>query len=75
GCRARESPAESCRTLESPATIKACPDSRSHFRNSAIAMSSLPAGFLWGAATSSHQVEGDNRLNDWWKSDMSGPTE
>jgi beta-glucosidase len=22
--------------------------------------------FLWGAATSSHQVEGDNRYNDWW---------
>ena len=22
--------------------------------------------FLWGAATSSHQVEGDNRHNDWW---------
>jgi beta-glucosidase len=24
------------------------------------------AEFLWGAATSSHQVEGDNRNNDWW---------
>ena len=24
----------------------------------------FPTGFLWGAATSSHQVEGDN-LNDW----------
>lgn len=26
--------------------------------------------FLWGAASSSHQVEGDNRLNDWceWES-------
>jgi len=22
--------------------------------------------FLWGAATSSHQVEGDNHANDWW---------
>jgi beta-glucosidase len=22
--------------------------------------------FLWGAAVSSHQVEGDNRNNDWW---------
>lgn len=22
--------------------------------------------FLWGAATSSHQVEGGNRHNDWW---------
>src|SRR5476651_156853 len=23
--------------------------------------------FLWGAATSSHQVEGYNEANDWWK--------
>jgi beta-glucosidase len=23
--------------------------------------------FLWGAATSSHQVEGGNQLNDWWE--------
>jgi beta-glucosidase len=26
----------------------------------------FPHGFLWGAATSSHQVEGDNTNNDWW---------
>ncbi len=26
----------------------------------------FPKGFLWGTATSSHQVEGDNRSNDWW---------
>ncbi|MBN2084428.1 MAG: glycoside hydrolase family 1 protein [Anaerolineales bacterium] len=26
----------------------------------------FPNGFLWGTATSSHQVEGDNRRNDWW---------
>src|SRR3989338_7523572 len=23
--------------------------------------------FLWGAATSAHQVEGNNTLNDWWE--------
>lgn len=28
--------------------------------------SRFPDGFLWGAATSSHQVEGDNVDNDWW---------
>lgn len=26
----------------------------------------FPEGFLWGAATSSHQVEGNNVNNDWW---------
>jgi len=26
----------------------------------------FPEGFLWGAATSSHQVEGNNTQNDWW---------
>ncbi len=26
----------------------------------------FPDGFLWGAATSSHQVEGSNVNNDWW---------
>lgn len=28
-------------------------------------MPSFPRGFLWGAATSSHQVEGGNDANDW----------
>jgi beta-glucosidase len=27
---------------------------------------------LWGAATASHQVEGDNRWNDWWEAENSG---
>ncbi len=26
----------------------------------------FPAGFLWGAATAGHQVEGDNVHSDWW---------
>ncbi|MGA2110760.1 MAG: glycoside hydrolase family 1 protein [Anaerolineales bacterium] len=26
----------------------------------------FPPGFLWGTATSSHQVEGNNKGNDWW---------
>lgn len=26
----------------------------------------FPDGFLWGAATSAHQVEGDNTNSDWW---------
>jgi beta-glucosidase len=27
----------------------------------------FPEDFLWGAATSSHQVEGNNINNDWWE--------
>ncbi|MCS7221772.1 MAG: glycoside hydrolase family 1 protein [Anaerolineae bacterium] len=26
----------------------------------------FPSDFLWGTATSAHQVEGDNRNNQWW---------
>jgi len=26
----------------------------------------FPAGFLWGTATASHQVEGNNTNNNWW---------
>jgi beta-glucosidase len=26
----------------------------------------FPDGFLWGAATAAHQVEGDNSNSDWW---------
>ena len=32
----------------------------------------FPAHFLWGAATASHQVEGDNRWNDWWAFEQAG---
>ncbi|MFA5088163.1 MAG: glycoside hydrolase family 1 protein [Candidatus Omnitrophota bacterium] len=27
----------------------------------------FPKDFFWGAATSSHQVEGNNTNNDWWR--------
>lgn len=32
----------------------------------------FPQGFLWGTSTSSHQVEGDNRSNDWWEYEQQG---
>lgn len=38
-------------------------------------MNKFPENFLWGAATSSHQVEGDNFYNDWWEWEQSGGTE
>lgn len=31
--------------------------------------------FLWGAATSSHQIEGNNIYNDWWRWEQQGHTE
>ena len=34
----------------------------------------FPPGFRWGAATSSHQVEGDNHGNDWWDWELAHPT-
>jgi len=32
----------------------------------------FPDGFLWGAATSAHQVEGNNIHNDWWSWEQAG---
>ena len=32
-------------------------------------MTKFPIDFLWGAATSAHQVEGNNKLNDWWQAE------
>jgi beta-glucosidase len=33
---------------------------------------SFPRGFLWGCATSSHQVEGNCTSNDWWAWEQEG---
>lgn len=32
----------------------------------------FPEGFLWGAATAAHQVEGFNVHNDWWAAEQAG---
>ena len=32
----------------------------------------FPENFLWGATTSSHQVEGGNTNNDWWQWESEG---
>jgi len=34
-------------------------------------MKKFPYDFLWGAATSAHQVEGQNIYNDWWQAEQS----
>ena len=41
---------------ESVAAVGAAPSRRA-----------FPKSFLWGAATSAHQVEGGNPANDWWR--------
>lgn len=33
---------------------------------------SFPDGFLWGAATAAHQVEGGLTNNDWWRFEQDG---
>jgi beta-glucosidase len=32
----------------------------------------FPERFLWGSATAAHQVEGNNRNNDWWAAEQAG---
>jgi beta-glucosidase len=32
----------------------------------------FPHGFLWGAATAAHQIEGNNVHNDWWRAEEAG---
>lgn len=32
----------------------------------------FPPDFLWGTATAAHQVEGNNRNNDWWQWEQDG---
>ena len=36
-------------------------------------MTAFPKGFLWGAATAPHQVEGNNLNSDWWARELKMP--
>ena len=57
-----------------PGTPAGGPSGASHAMPSAASNFRFPDGFLWGAATSSHQVEGDNIHNDWWAWEQAGRT-
>jgi beta-glucosidase len=32
----------------------------------------FPAGFLWGASSAAHQIEGQNTNSDWWRAEQIG---
>ncbi|MDT0169015.1 family 1 glycosylhydrolase [Pseudarthrobacter sp. BRE9] len=36
-------------------------------------MTTFPDGFLWGAATAGHQIEGNNVNSDWWARELTMP--
>lgn len=36
-------------------------------------MTTFPAGFLWGAATAPHQIEGNNVTSDFWAAEAAMP--
>ena len=36
-------------------------------------MTTFPDGFLWGAATAGHQIEGNNVNSDWWAREQMMP--
>ncbi|UBU16420.1 glycoside hydrolase family 1 protein [Nonomuraea gerenzanensis] len=36
-------------------------------------MPKTPSGFLWGAATAPHQIEGNNVNSDWWQLEQAMP--
>ena len=40
----------------------------------ADATMTFPSDFLWGTATSAHQVEGNNTNNDWWQWEQQSET-
>lgn len=42
------------------------------YRVSGMPSCRFSTDFLWGAATSAHQVEGNNFGNDWWEAETSG---
>ena len=50
-----------------PAPIDTRPDETSlSDHGAADRTTQFPAGFLWGAATAAHQIEGNNVNSDWW---------
>ena len=60
------------RTLLAAATTLLA--TRGHAAKKPPASSSFPGGFLWGAATAGHQVEGNNTASDLWLLEHLKPT-
>ncbi|BAS12662.1 beta-Glucosidase [Arthrobacter sp. Hiyo8] len=38
-----------------------------------MTMNNFPPGFLWGASTAPHQIEGNNINSDWWLQEQTVP--
>src|SRR5438093_1586370 len=36
-------------------------------------MTEVPPGFMWGASTAAHQIEGNNVNSDWWEREQRRP--
>ncbi|MFN7948805.1 MAG: family 1 glycosylhydrolase [Blastocatellia bacterium] len=60
--------------LSAAATLLAAPATQAESQGSSVVKKGFPKGFLWGAATAGHQVEGNNINSDMWVLEHAKPT-